>query len=157
MDKISEFPIETGTYVAVSKGIIALCKIIGLYPMLEIKEVLNITKFFDLLEPKTNISDKELKNSLSLDRENWMFFNLKCLTSTDGLKASAFYRECEINYDESLDLFKMYCRLIRDGISGLKMIDIIRVRTNCTRDEALKLVNHFDEKVYAYRRSGPVL
>lgn len=152
MIKCNEYPTSPGTYLAVKKGTVVLCLFVGWFPSIELKHCLNITKMF--IGDKTSVqdTDKLLKNSIQYDRTLWKFYDLQIdeySVLLSSLQVEQLKDITKIDQDEEYRLFAIYCKLLSTGISWMKMVDIIRVRTNCSAEEALNLIKKFDEKRYA--------
>lgn len=152
---IDGYPTLPGTYLAIKEGTVVLCLFIGWFPAIELKSITNVTKFFISIEENSSkkLTEKELMNSIRYDRDLWKFYSLdfKNISLRDYADIKDFTRMKDIDDDEYYTLYKIYCRIKLSGASWIKMIDVIRVRTNLDREAALSLIRQFDEKMYSNR------
>lgn len=144
------FPTMSGTYLALRQDLTIMCKFTGMFPNLTLAKIINVSNLFIdqcMSIRKCKIfTEKELINSILTDREAWKFVDLSEHNPFTWVDSAS--QLGNIDEEQELKLRKIYYNILRAGESWTKMIDVIRIRTNCSRDVALNLIKQFDEEKY---------
>jgi hypothetical protein len=147
---ISDYPLNPGLYIAKSKDYFCLVQFIGWYPNIKPKKGIILNNFLNENDEMDTSSrqlqvSKDLLNCISYDRGNREFAELEDYINISPIKQK-YNSFSSLSVEDKELLYQKYISLLQKGLSWTYMISIIKMNLNCTQEEALSLINLFDEK-----------
>lgn len=136
--KLKTYPEQAGTYMCSNGMIVCIVKFVGWYPDIQPKDLTIINKYIQGA-PTKKVDEKRILQSVSYDRNAWSYEPLYTTTSNPFIK--------EIIQDSTIEeLYQIYNGMLSNGISWTNMIGVIMARLFCNNEQAVKLINEFDER-----------
>lgn len=157
--RIIIYPEQPGIYLAQNKKLVCIVKFTGWYPNLAPTSgiVLNnligtsIDENDELFVAKQIckndvIADKDVLNSIAYDRNDWTFTVLPINFNEFDVWERRYCEHIMLPDYKITEMYYEYLRLLQSGISWAKMVSVIKIRCNCSTQDAIDLVNKFDQQ-----------
>ena len=153
------YPEQPGLYLAQNGKIVCFVQFVGWFPNIQPKKAIMLNNFINAsveeddsiftakyLSNKELLADKDVLNSIAYDRGSWTFSVLPIDFNIFPRWEKRYCDKLNIPDYKLIELYEEYIRMEQSQISFTKMVSIIKVRCNCSTEDAIKVINMFDEK-----------
>ncbi len=156
------YPEQPGIYLAQNRKLVCVVRFTGWYPNIEPSSgiILNnligtsINENDDVftakqLCKKDLVADADLLNSIAYDRGDWRFSVLPVNFNEYDVWEKRYCDEIMLPDYKVEELYSEYLRMLQSGISWQKMASVIKIKCNCSTENALSLINKFDQRMHS--------
>ena len=156
------YPEQPGIYLAQNKKLVCIVRFTGWYPNLTpscgillnnlIGTSLNEDDSIFIAKQlckKDLLADKDVLNSIAYDRGEWQFSVLPVNFNEFDVWEKRYCEQIMLPDYKVSELYYEYMRMLQSGISWQKMASVIKVKCNCSTENAIKLINKFDQRMHA--------